>query len=154
MKFRMLLSALLLAACVVCVPGCKKAPKKAEKKAATPAEVSSAFLKAVVDGDQEAAAKQCTGSFAPTFVAAMIEGLKEKSNADPNSAAVLNALKNAKFDEKIDGDKAVTIMIGPDGSKGGFSFLLKKVDGEWKIDTDAVLEEANKSKKSKKRVRK
>ena len=143
MKLRSLLFALLLAAGLVCVAGCGK--KAEAKKVATPAEVSATFIKAIADGDQAAAVKQCTGSYTQLFVAGMIQGIKEKSKSDPdNSAMVLNVLKSAKFAEKINGDTATTAMIAPDGSKGGFEFSLKKVDGEWKVDADAVMAKASK----------
>ena len=153
MKFRMLLSALLLAACVVCVPGCRRAAKKAAEKTASPAEVSSAFLKAVVDGDEAAALKLCTGKNAEKDVKEAVRDIaeaKKKAEADPKceEALGLAVLKNYnyKFAETIEGDKATTVMIAVfdvDGEKSEekineFSFTLKKVDGEWKLDCDAM----------------
>ena len=150
MKFRMLLSALLLAACVVCVPGCKKGAKKTAKNAepTTPYEVAAAYTKAVMDGDEAAALKLCIGENAEEKVkkaAQEIAEAKKKAEADPNckEAMLLNVLKDVKFaDGKIEGDNAtvdiiMTIEVNGQKIENKQPGYLKKVDGKWKIDLDA-----------------
>ena len=155
MKFRMLLSALLLSACAVFVSGWKDA----ESKAASPAEVSAAFFKAIIDGDTAAAAKLCAGDNAQQFAMELKEACaeqKQKAAADPKGedAMVLSAIRNAKWEAKVDGDKAVatmTFVFDINGQKiekenDQLKLPLKKVNGEWKIDADTIIAEASKEK--------
>ena len=154
MKIRAMLAALLLAAGLVCVPGCKKAAKKTAAENAeptTPSEVAAAYMKALMDGDEAAALKLCTGKNAEKDVKEAVREMaeaKKKAEADPKceEALGLAVLKNYKFAETIEGDKATTVMIAVfdvDGEKreekiNEISFTLKKVDGEWKLDCDAM----------------
>ena len=163
MKFRMMLSALLLAACVVCVPGCRKTCKsdkcgKSDKVVATtPDEVATAYFQALLNGDTDAAVKLSVGDKASFFASQLSVGFaqtKAKAEADPNGKAAkgLAAIKNAKFNAKVEGDKATAVMIMVVDINGrkiereneAFSFILKKVGGEWKIDADASFEKMNK----------
>ena len=148
MKFRMMLSALLLAAGLVCVSGCKGGKKVAAKagEPTTPTEVAGAFFKAVVEGREADAVKLCTGKNVEKDVKEAVSDLQKKAQADPKSKAAIefNALKNAKFaDEEIKGGKAtvnmvVTIEIDGEKNVNKVSFILKQVEGKWKLDADAM----------------
>lgn len=151
MKFRMMLSALLLAAGIVCVSGCKGGKKTAAKagEPTTPTEVAGAFFTAVVEGREADAAKLCTGKNVEKDVkeaVSAIADLQKKAKDDPKGKAAIefNALKNAKFaDEEIKGGKATVNMvltIEIDGEKhvNKVSIILKQVEGKWKLDADAM----------------
>ena len=103
MKFRMLLSALLLAAGLVFVTGCgKKADPKAEakKKADTPTEVVSKFIAAVKQCDFDTAAKLCDGKLKTEMEQAGKE-FKTASEADKKAAKE----QMAGFKAEIKGEK-------------------------------------------------
>ena len=131
MKFRMLLSALLLAAGLVFVAGCdKKAETKAEKKADTPTEVENKYAAAFKSGDFATAASLCHGK-QKEFVEAMGKGYanaseKEKQQFKEQMAGFSFSVKK----EEIDGDYAkLTVDVN---GKEDFEYL-KKVGGEWKV---------------------
>ena len=151
MKFRMMLSALLLAAGLVFVnTGCgKKAEKTAEKKAATPTDVAKKFSDCLKKMDFDAAAAFCDGKMQEDVKngAKQFAEMKEKAaKGDEQAKQVLaeveknsNAMKIEFKGEKIEGDYAVveTVTTNPDGKTNEETTYLKKVNGEWKLITKA-----------------
>ena len=145
MKFRMMLSALLLAVGLVFVTGCgKKADaKKAEAKAETPTEVAKKALEAMnkmdfdtfvalSDGKQQEEAKKMAEEF---------KQIKERADkGDAQAKRQLESIQTASagvtFEikgEKIEGDFAeVEFTIIPDGKGKIEKMYFKKVNGQWK----------------------
>ena len=116
MKLRMMLSALLLAAGVMCVFGCgkktdaSKGGDKSEKKAGTPTEVVVKWVKAMKTMDWETIAKLSSG--------------KMKDDANVQAAELKAAIKNFEAAAKNGNKEAKDLLREYD--RGGWIALLKK----------------------------
>ena len=150
MKFRMMLSALLLAAGLVFVTGCgKKAEaKKAEAKAETPTEVAKKALDALKKQDFDTIIALSDGK-AQEGVKKVAEKFKQmKEEADKGNAKAKQQLEMIQKmyagmtyeikGEKIKGDFAeVEVAMTMDGKTETEKMHFKKVNGQWKaIDDD------------------
>ena len=130
MKFRMLLSALLLAAGLVCVVGCGKkadANKKTEEKPVDDKQAAIAAFNewktAIVNGDA-AAAKAVAVKMAAEMVDPLVQNLK-------NDAAFKKIFSGTEVVScSVDGDKA-TLKVKND--KGEGEVTMVKEDGKWKV---------------------
>ena len=163
MKFRTLLSALLIAASFVCVTGCKKAApakKAAEAKKATPTEITQKLLDAAKAGDFAAVAQFCDGELKMQAEAmpALIKAMEAKAAQGDAKAkkALAEFKKNQKEgtfqikSEAIDGDFAIveyTLTTG-DKTKEEKGYL-KKVNGEWKAISKKDYAKAKKADEAK-----
>ena len=151
MKFRALLSALLLAAGLVCVADAK------ETKPASPSEVLKKFIVAMREQDFAAMANLSYGERQAESqrVAETLKLLKQAADSGDEKAkkelALINQMLNdvkvglekVKIDiklEKIDGDLAEVdaVVSGTSDKKVVVrQSYFKKVNGEWKIITPA-----------------
>ena len=134
MKFRMLLSALLLAAGVSFVAGCgKKAVVKEEKKATPVIDVCKKCFDAVQKCDFAAAAEFCDGELKLDMEKKARECREDKDKKE----LFEKNIRDVKFEfksEKIDKDiAAVEFVEIRNGSRRSDTQYLRKVDGKWKL---------------------
>ena len=161
MKFRMLLSALLLAAGILCVAGCgKKVEAKAEAKDAeklnSPTAVMKKLCAALNKMDFAAAAKLCDGKAKNDIegMAKEVEQLKAAAaKGDEKSKKMFAQIKDgfAKMkievkSEKIEGEFAIleSVMTRFDGETREEKIYLKKIGGDWKLIDDKDYKPAKK----------
>ena len=161
MKFRMLLSALLLAAGLVCVTGCgKKAAAKAGDKAAAKSETPTAVVNKANELMKQLNFAEvvplCDGQMKTDMERAAKQFAELKAKADKGDATAKQiiamqkeAFEKRKFEvksEKIDGDFAelITNVTDGDGKTQEVKGHLKKVNGEWKLISDSDYKKANK----------
>ena len=162
MKFRMLLSALLLAAGVLFFAGCdKKAETKAESKtdknADTPTEVVNKYAAAMRKMDFAAAARLCYGRQKEEIedIGKQIANIKAAAdNGNENARRLYEQRAKpgfAKFkieikSEKIEGDFAILdfVMHNPDDTVKEEKGYLKKINGEWKLISEKDYKPAKK----------
>jgi PBP1b-binding outer membrane lipoprotein LpoB len=148
MKFRMILSALLLAAGIVFVGGCSKSP--------SPSDVAKKFCEAMKKNDFATAAKYCDGQQKEAIerMGKHLTEMKEivakgsnESNKDEIAslkeeiASMEKSNSEMKYEikgEKIEGDAAtVTIAFTyANGKTEEEKVHCKKVNGEWKLTGD------------------
>ena len=156
MKFRTLLSALLVAASLVCVTGCGKKPgsggNAADAKSASPTEAAGKFFEASKSADFAGMARFCDGEMKAFFerTAANLKELEDKAaNGDEKAKktveeakraaeAAKSALKDCKIEfanEKIDGGFAtVDVVVGKGDKKiKDDTVFFKKVGADWKV---------------------
>lgn len=139
MKFRILLSALLLAAGLVSVVRGEEV-----KRPDTPTEVVKKFQKGINELDFAAVVRLCDGKMKNDAEELFKQIAELKATADQGNSEAKQAYEQGKAlcakmkievkSEKIEGDFAVldTVMSDPNTSSKE-KFYLKKVDGEWKI---------------------
>ena len=145
MKFRMLLSALLLAAGLVFVAGCgNKTEAKTEKKADTPTDVAKKIAAAKSKLDFAAIVTMCDGEAKKNAEegAKELEGVKAAAAKGDATAKQQLEMLGAMFaktkcevkSEKIEGDYAVldTVVTDEEGKAKEDKWHFKKVGGEWK----------------------
>ena len=139
MKFRMLLSALLLAVGLVSVARGEEA-----KRSDTPTEVLIKFNKGINELDFASIARLCDGTMKTEIEKTAKQFAELKAAVDRGDAKAKQAYERlkdyfAKFkvevkSEKIEGDFAVldAVMSNPAKSRAE-KVHLKKVNGEWKL---------------------
>ena len=133
MKFRMMLSALLLAAGLVFVTGCKKSPSEVAKKSLEAMKKQDFdTIIALSDGKQQEEAKK----FAEEF-----KQMKEEADkGDANAKQALELYQKMTYEikgEKIEGDFAeVEVAMTMGGMTQTEKMHFKKVNGEWKVIAD------------------
>ena len=156
MKFRTLLSALLIAASLVCVTGCgKKAGCPCDNsgaKAASPTEAAKKFFEASKSVDFAAMAQLCDGELKAFYerTAANLKELEDKAAKGDELAkrkveeakkaveTAKAALKDRKIEfanEKIGGAFATVDVVGEKGGKKikDDTVCVKKVGADWKV---------------------
>lgn len=133
MKIRNVLSMLMLAVAMLFVVGCgDDSPTIVVEKqqADSPTIVVEKWAKAMLDGDIEEACEYCTG--APdkeikAFMSLMVLAIEEDEDTREKFMEDMKEIDDCE--ESIDGDRA---EVAPEGEDN--PIILKKVDGEWKID--------------------
>ena len=151
MKFRMLMSALLFAACLAFTAGCGNNSasgskgKAGEARELTPQEkVAAEFFKAYVAGDADAAMKFVSMSEEDKArLASRIKGWAEwkkqvKSDRDKSWIKAVDGAKIGKT--TVTGDTATVTLVYSFPTKNGGTqsderdgFQLKLIDGKWLI---------------------
>ena len=167
MKFRTLLSALLIAASLVCVTGCSKKAgcpcDDAGAKSASPTEAAKKFFEASKSADFAAMARLCDGELKAYYerTAAKWKELEDKAEKGDELArkkveeakkAVETtgaALKDRKIEfanEKIDGAFATVDVVVEKGGKKikDDTVCAKKVGAGWKVISRKEYEAATK----------
>ena len=122
--------------------GCKKAADKTTDKAAevktdAPFTVVQKMFEASGNADFDAVSKYVTDeffkkSFAEHKNAYKTLSAEEKEAFKAEVAAEFKKLKMSLVKETIEGDTA-TLIVAAEGEKEHGKFVLKKVDGVWKI---------------------
>ena len=145
MKFRMLMSALLLATCLVFTAGCGKKSSGSTNAAApatrelTPQEkVASDFFKAYVAGDVETAMKFVSMSDeAKARLAKTIRGWAEwKKGVTGRNKEFVTMVESAKIGKSTSkGDAVVITLVYQSGGRSSErdAFILKQIGGKWLI---------------------
>ena len=146
MKFRMMLSALLLAAGVMFVAGCAKKTVAKKKKQATPAiEVCQKFFDSVRKCDFTAAAEFCDGEMKDD----MEKKARELGKDEEKKKLFEKNIRGVKLEfksENIDKDFAVVEFIEVrDGVRRIDTQYLRKIDGKWKLVSQRDFRKAKKS---------
>ena len=151
MKFRMMLSALLLAAGVLFIAGCAKKAAVQEKKKDTPLiDLCKKCFDATGKCDFAAAAEFCDGE-----LKADLEKMARESAEDAEKKKLFEKnFRGVKFEfksEKIDKDfAAVEFVEVRDGVRRNDTQYLRKVDGKWKLVSPGDFRKAKTSAKDKK----
>ncbi len=146
MKFRMMLSSLLLAAGVLFVNGCAKKAVDKEKKQATPViEVCQKFFDSVRKCDFAAAAEFCDGEMKTDLEkkARELDGDAEKKALfEKNIRGVKLEFKSENVDKDF---AAVEFVEVRDGVRRNDTQYLQKIDGKWKLVSHRDFRKAKKS---------
>ncbi len=138
MKIRNVFSMFMLAVAMLFVVGCGDNSPTAvveKQEADTPTAVVEKWAEALLDGDVEEACEYCTG--APdkeikAFMYLIALGIEEDEDVREEFEELIKEIDDCE--ESIDGDRA---EVAPEGEEDD-PIILKKVDGEWKIDLSEI----------------